>query len=828
LLKNELKDNQMNMRRFFAIASLILITNTGVLAQGPAEGSRRSPGSKGMIEGRVLVRGDGPLEYANVALYRRGDSSLVTGTVTDVDGAFQLKNVPLGKYYMEFNFIGFRKTTMDDVRLTPSGRKKDVGTVYLQEATQEIEGVEVTAERPQVHYKVDKKVINVDRDYTAEGGSAIQVLENVPSIQVDIEGNVELRGSSSFRVLVDGKPSVLEGSDALQQIPASMIDDIEIITNPSAKYDPEGTAGIINVIMKKERDPGLNGMVKGSVGSNNAYDGTVNLNYRVSEKVNVFTTLNYRDFNFDMDGRSNRQNYYPDTTSFLDQRMSNTMERDGYSAKAGMDYHFNESSTLSFSARAGNFSFGRGGSTRIESYTMPASQRSYEISSTHFDISHDYVAFNLDFQNKFNDKGHKLDVSANYSFSDNQNNNSFEEVDATSEWEKLNNDPYRQRTLETSDEGELQVKLDYVLPTSAGKLEAGYQGRYDRRDQDYGMERFLSGSWNQLTNNSVEYSRMIQALYSTFSGKVLGIDYKLGLRGEYTDRLLTQKRLNEEYGIDRFDIFPTAHFSKSFSRGEQVFASYSRRINRPRSWFIDPFQTYRDQYNLRQGNPGLEPEYTDSYEAGYKNTFGKSFVSLEGYYRKTNNEITRIMELGDNNTMIHTFENLDSETNLGFELMFNTSLSKWWNLNVSGNLYRFAIDTRINGEQVEKKSNNWSARANNTFKLPMGLRLQLMAMYRGPSVTAQGSREGFLMTSAAIKQSFLDDKLSLTVSGRDLFQSMNREMTSSGPGFESFEYREHESPIVRFSVSYTINNYKRQKDRSRGEGGDYEGMDQMF
>jgi len=816
-------------RRVIEAMAFLLMISTMAWSQEQTGGSASRSMMQGTIVGEVMVEGDGPLEYANVALYRLQDSSLVTGTVTGVDGVFKLNKVPMGRFYLEVNFIGFRKKTLEGVDVTPSSRRKDLGKVYLQEATQQIDEVQVTADRPQVHYKVDKKVINVDRDYSAQGQSAVEVLENVPSIQVDIEGNVELRGSGSFRVLIDGKPSVLEGSEALQQIPASMIDDIEIITNPSAKYDPEGTAGIINVIMKKQRDPGVNGILKASAGTNDAYDASANLNYRVNEKVNLFTALNYRDFNFDMTGISNRENFYTDTTSFIDQKMSNTMERDGYSFKGGVDYHLTDNSTLSFSGRAGNFSFGRGGSTRIQTYTMPASNREYQISSTNFDISHNYYTLNLDFQNKFNEKGHKLDASVNYSFSNNEDHNSFEEFQANSEWERMNNAPYKQRTNQTSDDDELQVKLDYVLPLSSGKLETGYQGRYDQRDQQYELERFIGGQWNgdDQSTNSVEYTRMIQALYTTFSGKLLGVDFKLGLRGEYTDRLLKQRMMEEQYGIDRFDIFPSAHFSKSFSRGEQVFASYSRRINRPRSWFIDPFQTYRDQYNMRQGNPSLEPEYTDSYEAGYKNTFGKSFLSVEGYYRKTNNEITRIQQLGENNLMIHTFENLDSETNLGVEMMFNTSLASWWNLNVSGNLYRYTIDTRINGEQVDKKSNNWSTRANSTFKLPTGTRLQLMAMYYGSTVTAQGEREGFLMTSAAIKQSFLNDKLSLSISGRDLLQSMTREMTSSGASFETYDYREREAPIVQFSLSYTINNYKRSRDREQGSG-EYEGMDEMF
>ena len=272
------------MRRTFWIVTILMVFTVNAMGQGARGLSEARPDMKGSVNGKIMVAGDGPLEYANVALYRMRDSSLVTGTVTDSEGLFTLNDVPLGIYYLELNFIGFKKKVLPGVKVLPSDRNQDIGTVYLEEATQQIEGVQVTADRPQVQYKVDKKVIHVDQHYSAQGGSAVQVLENIPSIQVDIEGNVELRGSSSFRVLIDGKPTVLEASEALQQIPASMIENIEIITNPSAKYDPEGTAGIINVIMKKEREPGLNGILKASAGTNDAYDASANLTYRLDRK----------------------------------------------------------------------------------------------------------------------------------------------------------------------------------------------------------------------------------------------------------------------------------------------------------------------------------------------------------------------------------------------------------------------------------------------------------------------------------------------------------------------------------------------------------------
>ncbi|MFP4621835.1 MAG: TonB-dependent receptor domain-containing protein [Bacteroidales bacterium] len=812
---------------------ILVFLASGVYAQ-PGGGQGPTEGKAGSIQGEVFVEDDGPLEYANITLYKKGDSSLVTGTVTDADGNFELDKVPFGRFYLEVDFIGFRKKIIPDIAINPKNSNEKLGTLYLQETTQDIEDVEVTANRPQVTYKVDKKVINVDEDYSAEGGSAVRVLENVPSIQVDIEGNVELRGSSNFRVLIDGKPSPLDdGSEALQSIPAGMIENIEIITNPSVKYDPEGTAGIINVIMKEGRQAGLNGRVKASVATNNAYDANANLNYRLNDKINLITNLSYRDFNFDMEGISERINFSGDTTSYIDQIMDNTMGRGGYSFEGGIEYNFSENSSLSVTGDVGSFGFKRGGTTHTKSYTDPNTNRNFELTSNESDMTRNYHNVNLDYQNNFDKDNHELSASLYLRGGDHEDINKREEYLTDSEWNKISNDPFRQREEETSSGNQVRAKLDYTWPLSGGgKLETGYQGRYHTRNQDYRLQKYHKEQWvtDEAFTNDADHSRMIQALYGTYSDKLLGIEYQLGMRGEYTNRFLDQQTMNETFRIERFDLFPSVHLTKRFSKKDQLFASYSRRIRRPRGWFIDPFRTYMDQYNVRQGNPELEPEYTDSYEMGYKKTFGSSFATLETYYRKTNNEISRIQKPGEGNLMIHTFDNISQEHSMGMELSLNTSIYKWWNLNVSGNFFLYSIDDEeILGENISRSSNNWSANLNNTFRLPTGTSIQIMARYRSPSVTAQGQREGFLMTNLGIRHSFLEDKLTLNVSGRDLLQSMNREVTSSGPGFETYRFMEREAPIVNFSVSYTINNYER--DRRRDEEApdeEFEGGEQQM
>ena len=813
------------------ISSFLLITLISLLFVSIKSHGQRGRGGnyspQGTIKGVVIDEQDQtPIEYVNVVLFKSKDSSMVDGTVTDIDGRYTLDKVPFGKYYLEFDFIGFRKKTVENITITPRNQSYRTDTISLRQAAHEIEGVEVTGDRIDVEHKVDKKVINVGQDYSAQGGSAVEVLENVPSVEVDIEGNVELRGSGSFRVLINGKPSVLEGSDALQQMAASRIKSIEIITNPSAKYDPEGTAGIINVITKKQKEKGLNGQIRATAGTNDKYDASVNLNYQTG-KFNFFGSVDYRNFNFDMDGRSERELYSEnsDTTIFIDQDVSRSMERSGYSVKAGVDYQMTESSTVSLSGKMGNFGFGhdmgRKTTRAIEPGDVPTS---YSLSNSDFLIDHDYYSLSVDYQNKFDDKGHKLDGSVYYSNSASNDENQWASEITNSEWEVISEN-YKEQNIESGNEDELQVKLDYTRPTSQGKLEAGYMGSYDYSDNQYEVERFINNDWNSIDSlyNSYEYVRLIHALYATYHGEIIGINYKLGLRGEYTNRQLSQNIMDKTYKIDRFDLFPTAHFSKELSKGEQLFLSYSRRIRRPRSWYLDPFPRQPDQYSKRIGNPNLKPEYTGSYELGYKKSFNKSFFSVETYYRRTTDQIDRIRVRGENEEMLRTFKNLDTETSFGVESMINTSLYKWWDLNANARLYRYSIEGNVTGQDVSAKSNNWNARLTNTFKLPTNTRLQLMGGYRGPSATSQGEREGFLMSSAAIKQSMLDKKMNITLSVRDLFQTMKYEMTSTGKYFREYNRFEREAPIFRLSISYSFNNYKAKKRGVNGAEENFEG-----
>lgn len=375
----------------------------------------------------------------------------------------------------------------------------------------------------------------------------------------------------------------------------------------------------------------------------------------------------------------------------------------------------------------------------------------------------------------------------------------------------------------------MRYQLDYTRPVfSTGKLETGYQLRRDREDESYDFNVWSSdaGDWidNPDFSSSMKFSRIIQAAYGILGKEWDLLSIQAGLRAEYTYRRVDHRMSDDPAIIDRLDLFPSVHTSRKIGKNDQMLASYSRRINRPRGFYLDPFPEYMDPNNLRMGNPELEPEYINSFEVSYQKGIGKSsFISLEGYHRATHNSITRVMTLQDDGTRLHTMENLNREYSSGAELMVNLLVTKWFNLNTSANYYHYLLEGDISNEDVAATSNNFDARLNANFRITPTTRLQVQGFYQGPSVTAQGRRQDFLMTSAAIRQDLFKEKLSATLQIQDIFGTGSFAFVSEGQQFyDEFNFR-RESQVVRLALSFRINNYKKNNGRNgdgQGEGGD--------
>lgn len=806
--------NRIHRTAFIVVLNISGITAFAQPAPPVGENTGAMKDVAGDLHGMVIDRSTRqPVEFATIGLYNSTDSSLVTGTITDNTGNFRIDQVPFGEYFIDIRFMGYTNARISKISVSPERRKFSIGEISMQPSTTVLKEVEVVAERAAIEYRIDKKVVNVAQNIAASGGTAVDVLETVPSITSDAEGNIALRGSTGFTVLVDGKPTVFEGNDALQQIPASAIQHIEIITNPSARYDPDGTAGIINVIMKKNRQPGLNGIINLSAGTRGEYDGDINMSYKTG-KLNLFGGFEIRDRANPGSSYSLMETYKSDTTHYLVSEGDRTWRRGGREIRFGTDYYLDDRNTISVSGNAGKRIFGFSNYLNYHDYSLPGSAEEFYYQDNRFGVDGDYYSFNLNHQLKFDDKGHELMTNVFYSGTKNKEGQEVYRRITDAGWNPVDTDPGRQQSTEHGNAGDFRLKTDYVKPLGeSSKLETGYQGRYFRGDAVYDYEDFDPDlqQWirSDAFSSHLSFRQNIQGAYLIFSNSNKIADFQVGLRTEYTGRIIRQLTIGEDYKVNRFDYFPSASISRQLPADQQVQASYSRRIERPRDWNLDPYTYYIDPYNVRRGNPLLEPEYTGSWELNYIKRFGTSFISAETYYRQTSNKITDIRNLRQDGIMEMTFTNLDKETAAGLELSVNVKLLKWWTVTGGTNMYHYTIDGTAAGKDT-RSTNTWNMRLNNDFRLKWGTRLQLNGFYNGRSVTAQGERKGFMMASLGIRQDLLQRRLTLSMNVRDIFSTMRFANSFYGDGFYSFSEFKRKSPTFGFSLTYKINNYKQR------------------
>lgn len=811
---------KMKFIQIYILLSIFLIFSPTSLAQ---TAPKEIPGLDESLKGatfRGVVMDDQyklPVKFANIGLFNLKDSSVVSGTVCDENGYFEIINLPFGDYYAIIDFIGYERYFVNDIQLSPKMKLQDLGTVYLRHLAVNVEEVEIVGERNYVEYKIDKKVINISKNINASGGSLVDALENAPSIQVDIEGNVTMRGSTNFKVLIDGKPTVLDANDILQQIPPSSVENIEIITNPSVKYDPDGTSGILNIIMKKNYQTGLTGVVNTSVGTGDKYSADFLINYRV-KKSNYYIGANYGDRKSILDGTSLRKTFADDDTFFLDSEYDRFFRRNYYSVKGGIDYYMNDRNTISIGGRFGYFGFQMGTDTRIHEYYLLNETNNFSYNEGLYDVSGNFYSANIDFTHNFVKKGHELSFSVQYSGRSGGNETNTKET-ASDDNFVLTDDINQFRSFQDRSSIGLRIKADYVLPVNEKiKLEAGYQSRIRSAGGDYTFEDLINNQWliNDLYTNELIFERDIHSIYTSIRGQILGVGYMAGLRGEYTNRLIEQITSGESYPVERFDFFPSVHLSKDLPNKRQLQLSYSKRIERPRHWYLNPFPGYADEFTVRIGNPGLLPEFIDSYELSYQKRIKQSFFNIDAYFRQKNNNISRTQQLLDDGRLLMTFENIDKEFSYGSEISGNIMLNKWWTIYANANIYRYNVEGDVAGVTTDLKSLNYDFRLNTSFIFSKTSRLQVSGFYNGPTVTAQGEREDFWFAGLAYRHEFFKRKLSLVLNVRDVFRTGGYKFTAIGEGFSTENEMLRESPVFSLSLSYKINNYSQKRDERNG------------
>ncbi|WP_306642116.1 TonB-dependent receptor domain-containing protein [Sanyastnella coralliicola] len=811
---------------------LLLFAGITLLAQpgkGPrGEGPRERP-KIGVVNGKVVdAISDKPVEFATITMLSQRDSTVVTGGVTDKKGNFLIEEIPVGVYVVQITFIGYDVFEQRAIRLSPRGSTThEFGTIKLNPSIAALGEAEIVEEKPMMELLMDKRVFNVDEIMGTQGASATEVMETLPSVEVDVDGNISLRGSQNVTVLIDGKPSALTGASRqalLEQIPASSIERIEVITNPSAKYDPDGMTGIINIVLKKNKLQGFHGNVSVAVGTGNQYNGSFGLNYR-NKKVNVFTNYSYRSSDRFSIRNTDRISAFEDTEIMLDQAGEGERTRQNHTIKAGTDIYLSPSSTLSFS---GNYNIGMGSDRdSVFNDQVYISGDPYSNFRRDTDSNNDREGYDLNasFTRDMAGQDHQLVADFRWSSFEGGSTNDISQTDLFTDQDLFDTFIESEFNENTDESQVLVAQVDYTRPLhgETGKLEVGYKSIVrDLLNSFYG-EALDSTSMEVLPqldrNNTFDYNEGIHALYAQYGRKIGKVSFQGGLRAEqvFTTSILVDT--DEMFENDYFSLFPSGYFTYELSQNDEIQLSYSRRINRPRTRQLNPFPNYSDNLNLRRGNPFLLPEYTNSLELTYSYRTKKSQYVVSAYMQDVNDVIRRFTStdsLGVNTT---TYTNFAGMRNYGLELIINTKIAKWWNLSVSGNGYRIENDGTNVESDLATEAYSWSARATSTFRFDKGWQVQLMGFYRAPEIFPQGDFSGFSFLNASVKKSILDNRGSISLNLRDAFDTREFQFSSFGTGFTQEVYRKRQSRFLTFTFSYRFGKLEAGRDRRRGGGG---------
>ncbi|MCR5453775.1 MAG: TonB-dependent receptor family protein [Bacteroidales bacterium] len=809
------------MGKFFSLTLLMLLAFVNTFANVLA----------GSITGKVVDSRTGqPVEYATVAVYNQTNNSLVTGTITDGKGEFAIDGIKNGTYKLTASFIGYNPTEISNILV--DGGVKQLGLIKLATSDAEIEEVEVTAKKKDISYQLDKKVVNLSTDINADNGSAADALEGVPSVDVDIDGNVSLRGSSNFTVLIDGKPTALDAADVLKQTPAAMIDNIEIITNPSAKYDPEGTTGIINLVTKKNVISGLNGVVNANIGSQGRYGGDFLLNRRTG-KINYFVGGYFNRRANEFDSKSNRiTKNVEGWDKYVNQTNDNTNKFGGYGLRLGFDYYFDDNNLMNFSVSGGMWGSEGDGNTYYDNwsqlvgtsldYQEKANQETVESVSDD-ESSSKYINANFSYTHNFLGKGHKIVASGYISRSKREADNSFTQfVKETSVTTGHIIDDNKSTTRG-------RFNLDYTKPLSGeGKFEAGMQEDYNRAVTDYAFNNYDQEAdvytRDPEFSNDLTFLRSITSVYATYGQTWGKFGLQLGLRGEYTYRNMDTKNdiSDSTYTINRFDIFPSIHISQGVGERNSIQAGYSRRIRRPWERALNPFPGYSDEYSRWEGNPSLKPQYTDVMELNYQMNFDKIFVALETFYRHTDGATENVSSLASDGTgkLISRFENLSTNNNFGIELTGTYDITKWMRLNASFEVRQYYIKGVYNDVFRKEDGNSWRTKETLSLSPGKSTKIQITMRYRGKNKTLISSNKGNVDLGLAIRQSLFKKRVSVSFSMRDMLNTGTFKSTTDTEEYWLYNERHRAAPFWNLGVSFKINNVKdKRPDGEEGNGG---------
>ncbi len=819
------------MKRISVIVLFAMMAFSSILFAQPGSGNGM-PEVNFQITGIVLDSVSGkPVEYATVALVSLRDSSIAGGTITDSKGYFSFNSKVPGKFILRVNFMGYAIKNKGPVFMKPgTGPVFDQGTILINPSATSLSGVEIVADRPMIELSIDKKVVNVSQNLTATGGTALDVLKDVPSVEVDQDGNVSMRGSENVTILIDGRPSTLTGADrraALEQIQAGSIESVELITNPSAKYSPDGMTGIINIILKKKKGSGLNSLLSLNAGTGNKYNGNFALSYS-TDKWTLFGNFDYSNRERIGEGWSNRTTYSLIDSYFLHQDFDNSSKDISYSTKIGGEYYFSPKLILSGSA-----SYRSSTDNGIENAISYTQNHTGDYTSIYKNINlenesgYNYDAM-LNLKKRFSKPKNEITFDFSYSYG-NSNDSSLTRLSFLEEdFSTISSEtPIWTKTATPNTNKIFTGKIDYVYPfNDSTKLEAGFDGSLRMIDADsrYFDYSFGTSEWNynDTTSNHFLFNETIGALYVNYSTKIKKWGFSLGSRLELANT--NAREADSSNNIKSYNSwYPTGAVSYKLAKLQEIQITYSRRINRPSFESLNPFYDYSAYPNIRTGNPYLNPEYINSFELGYAYYSPKGTFMPSIFFKKVNDVMTRYRENINDSVYLMTWENYNSATSYGFEMIYSTKVFKWWNLNLSGQWYKVSIDGSNVETSITGDSYGWQLRTSNSFRFPKSWESQLSFFYNGPRFTGQGTRGAFIMSDIAIKKSFFNSKLALSLRVQDLLNSMKFNIVFEEADYQMEMLRRHEGRMVFLGLTWKLSgDYKSKEKKRSGDGGGME------
>lgn len=789
----------------YGLLILALLIHFNSLGQGPTR----------MVTGSVVDEEGQAVPFANAALYTTTDSSLVAGAASDVDGRFAIQIRP-GEYYLKISFLSYRENVVPDINV--GNHDVEVGLIVLQPDTRVLEAVEIQGERSQMELQLDKRVFNVGTDLSTSGGNAADILNNVPSVNVEIDGTVSLRGNANVRILINGKPSGLTSRDpdALRNLQANLVERVEVITNPSSRYEAAGEVGIINIVLKKNQQQGVNGTFTGVVGHPDYLGGSYSLNLR-RDKVNIFSSygMDYRS----SPGFSTMYQKFDDGMRETHQKGDRSRSELSHNLMGGVDYFIDDKNTITGSLMY-NWGDGLNKSTLTYNDFINGQEAGQSIRTDREREDEENIEAAFSYTRKFErkDQQYTFDFQYNKSLDGERSDLSQTENDET--------------TLQRSDNIAVDrnwfFQTDYVHPFAKdGKAEAGLRSSSRTVENEFGLEELQDGEWIVFPafNDNLEYTERIHAAYLMAGNKFNKVSVQAGIRAEYSD-ITTELTVTDVINHrEYFDLFPSLNFGYELSKDKTLQLSYSKRINRPHFRSLLPFSNFSDSRNFSQGNPNLNPEYTHSFEGGYLVNWPNGSLLTSAYYRYRTGDIQRVVQI-DEEGITRTFPvNVGNTDSYGLETNFSYTVGRIWDINANANFFRAITEGVYEGRDLSADTYAFFARASSKLRLSQGFEFQQSLFYRGPRRTTQGRQLAAYSLDLAVAKDILKGKGTITATVRDLLNTRKWRSITEIP--EENYYAESVSQWaprqIRLTFTYRLNQAKRADRNSgnrRSNGGD--------